>query len=91
MEATMKYQMIVLVSAALASASALAEEPNSAKGTTDLFKTVDADADGKISKDEAAANASFAKNFSAMDKNSDGFVSEDEYRKNTRHKPDRQY
>jgi Ca2+-binding EF-hand superfamily protein len=79
----MKYALIVVCTAALASAAAVAEDSSRTKDTTDLFKTVDADADGKVSKEEAAANTTFANNFSALDGNSDGVVTEREYRRNT--------
>ena len=87
----MKYRLIVLCSAALASTAAIADDTTRTKESADIFKTVDADADGKVSKQEAAANASFASNFSALDKDSDGFVTKSEFRKNTMPKPDRQY
>jgi len=79
----MKYQLIVLCSAALASTAALAEDPDRTKGSGDLFVTLDSDSDGKVSKEEAAANTSFASNFSALDKDSDGFVTKKEFRRNT--------
>ena len=78
----MKYPMLVLCAVALTS-TALAEDPSSTKGTGDLFATVDADADGKVTKEEAATNASFEKNFAALDGNSDGVVTEREYQRNT--------
>lgn len=81
----MKFPLLVLCTAMLASA-ALADDSTraqSAEKGTDLFKTVDADADGKVSKDEAAANATFANNFSSLDGNSDGVVTEREFRRNT--------
>jgi Ca2+-binding EF-hand superfamily protein len=84
----MKYTLIVLCSAALTSVAAVAEDSNRKKDSTDIFKTIDADADGKVSKEEAAANSSFANNFSALDGNSDGFVTEREYRRNTMPKKD---
>jgi len=83
----MKYALIVLCSAALGSV-AIAEDSTRTKGSTDIFKTVDADADGRVSKEEAAANLSFANNFSALDGNSDGVVTEREYRRNTMPKKD---
>jgi hypothetical protein len=43
---------------------------------------VDADADGKVTKEEAATNASFEKNFAGLDGNSDGVVTKREYRRN---------
>jgi Ca2+-binding EF-hand superfamily protein len=79
----MKYALLVLCSAALGSAAAIAEDSSRTKGTNDLFKTVDVDADGKVSKEEAAANESFANNFPALDGNSDGVVTEREFRRNT--------
>ncbi len=85
----MKYELIVLCSAVLATAAVAAEDPNQTKGSTDLFKMVDADADGKVTKEEAAANTSFANNFSALDGDSDGVVTEREYRRNTMPKSNR--
>jgi hypothetical protein len=58
----MKYPMLVLCAVALTS-TALAEDPSSTKSSGDLFTTVDRDADGKVTKEEAATNASFEKNF----------------------------
>jgi len=78
----MKYPLIVLCAAALASTAAFAEDSSPAKGSGDLFKTVDTNADGKVTKEEAATNTSFEKNFSALDGNSDGIVTEREYRRN---------
>jgi hypothetical protein len=78
----MKYPMIVLCAVALTS-TALAEDPSNTKGSTDVFTTVDRDADGKVTKEEAATNASFEKNFAALDGNSDGVVTEREYHRNT--------
>ena len=82
----MKYPMLVLCAVALTS-TALAEDPSSTKSSGDLFTMVDADGDGKVTKEEAATNASFEKNFDALDGNSDGVVTEREYQRNTMHKP----
>jgi len=78
--------MLILCAVALTS-TALAEDPSSTKGSGDLFSTVDRDADGKVTKEEAATNASFEKNFDALDGNSDGVVTEREFQRNTMHKP----
>jgi Ca2+-binding EF-hand superfamily protein len=78
----MKYPMLVLCAVALTS-TALAEDPSSTKSSGDLFTMVDADGDGKVTKEEAATNASFEKNFAALDGNSDGVVTEREYQRNT--------
>ena len=84
----MKYTLIALCSAALMSTAAVAEDSTSTKDSTDIFTTVDADAGGKVSKEEAAANESFANNFSALDGNSDGVVTKREFRRNTMPKKD---
>jgi Ca2+-binding EF-hand superfamily protein len=90
MEATMKYPLIVLCSALLASAAVANEnDPSRTTDATDLFKTVDANADGKVSKEEASANASFATSFASLDGNSDGVVTKREFRRNTMPKPRR--
>jgi Ca2+-binding EF-hand superfamily protein len=91
MEAAMKYELIALCSAALLSTAAVAGDPDAKKNSSEIFKTLDADADGKVSKEEASANASFANNFSTLDGNSDGVVTEREFRRNSMPKPDRQY
>ena len=45
-------------------------------GTT--FESLDTDNDGRISKTEAAANASVSAQFSKYDQNGDGFIERDE-------------
>jgi hypothetical protein len=79
----MKYPMIVLCAAAFASGAVMANDETRAKDSTDVFTNVDADADGKVSKEEAAAHPGFEKNFDALDGNHDGTVTEREYRRNT--------
>src|SRR5690606_3934849 len=44
------------------------------------FATLDADQDGRVSKDEAAADASLSAAFDDADTDGDGFVSEAEFR-----------
>jgi hypothetical protein len=85
-------KLVALCSAALLSTGALAEDSNRtdadrAKGSGGLFETLDADADGRVTKEEAAANSTFASSFSALDGNSDGVVTKREYRRNTMRKP----
>jgi len=84
----MKYSLIVLCAAALASPAVMANDEGAPKDSNDLFATVDADSDGKVSKEEAATNKSFEKNFDALDGNHDGTVTEREYRRNTMPKKD---
>ena len=48
--------------------------------TRDVFGTLDADHDGRISATEAGVDTGFNGSFSAMDSNGDGFVTDAEYR-----------
>lgn len=48
--------------------------------TRELWTRLDADADGRISGDEADADATFDGSFATFDANADGFVSQEEYR-----------
>ena len=48
--------------------------------TRDVFGTLDADGDGRISATEASADADFNGGFSAMDGDGDGFVTDAEFR-----------
>ena len=52
---------------------------HSAVVTRDVWVTLDADADSRISLAEAAGNAALTGSFATMDSNSDGFVTQDEY------------
>jgi Ca2+-binding EF-hand superfamily protein len=78
----MKYQIILLASAALFAAAAIAGD-DKAKGATSTFEALDKDADGKLSQEEVSGNDSLAGNFDRLDSNSDGFVSKREFRRNT--------
>jgi hypothetical protein len=59
-------------------AQAAAGHPASGTGAT--FATLDADHDGRVSTNEAAADAGFVAAFATMDANHDAFVSDAEYR-----------
>jgi Ca2+-binding EF-hand superfamily protein len=83
----MKSGLILLCSAALLSTAAIADDKSDSKGSGDTFKTLDADGDGKISKEEAAANEHLANSFDRLDGNSDGYVSQREFRRNTMKRP----
>ena len=54
--------------------------PHSAVVQRDTWTRLDADADGRISVDEADADAGFDAGFAAMDSNGDGFVTDAEFR-----------
>ena len=82
----MKHSLAILCSAALLSTAALAEDKPSTKDP-DMFGTLDADGDGKISKTEATGNEDLARNFDTLDGNSDGYVTKREFRRNTMPKP----
>jgi hypothetical protein len=83
----MKTGLILLCSAALLSTAAIADDKSDSTGSGGTFKSLDADGDGKITKDEAAANAHFANSFDKLDRNSDGYVSKREFRLNTMKRP----
>ena len=51
-------------------------QPAQGGGTT--FESLDANSDGKISKDEAAVNANVTAQFSKYDVNGDGFIEKEE-------------
>jgi hypothetical protein len=57
---------------------------HSAVVTRDVFGTLDADGDGKISATEAGADADFNGGFSAMDGDGDGFVTDAYFRANAK-------
>jgi Ca2+-binding EF-hand superfamily protein len=84
----MKYHLILLSCAALASTGALADDSKSGKGATSTFEALDKDADGKLSQEEVAGNDTLSSNFAKLDANSDGFVSKGEFRRNTMRKRD---
>lgn len=56
--------------------SATPTQPSQGGGAT--FESLDANSDGKISKDEAAVNASVTAQFSKYDVNGDGFIEKEE-------------
>lgn len=87
----MKTALITFCAAAALSGTALADDTYSHKdkGRNDAFATLDADSDGKLSKDEVAGSTSLSASFSMIDRNSDGYISRGEYRRNTMPKPKR--
>ncbi|MBC7532488.1 MAG: hypothetical protein H7318_13015 [Oligoflexus sp.] len=50
-----------------------------AKGE-DKFKTLDKDADGQVSAEEAAGDSELTAHFATLDKNADGKLSADEFK-----------
>jgi Ca2+-binding EF-hand superfamily protein len=83
----MKYQVILLASAALVSTAAIAGDDKDAKGATSTFQALDKDADGKLSQEEVAGNTGLSGSFEKLDSNSDGFISKREFNRNTMRKP----
>lgn len=85
----MKTRLMVICSAALLSTAiaAQAQDSESGRDKKDMFATLDADADGQLSKDEVASHSGLAGSFSMIDRNSDGYISKGEFRRNVRSKP----
>ena len=83
----MKTGLVILCSAAFLSTAALANDKTDSTSSGATFKALDADGDGKITKDEAAANEHFANSFDKLDRNSDGIVTKREFRLNTLKRP----
>jgi Ca2+-binding EF-hand superfamily protein len=78
----MKYQIVLLCSAALFSTAAMSGEEKSKEGGNATFEALDTDADGRISKSEVAGT-SLSGDFTKLDSDSDGYVSKKEFRSNT--------
>ena len=87
----MKLRLIALCSAALLSTAAIAEDGSRKSNPSDAFASLDADSDGKVSKEEASGHESIADNFDRLDRDRDGFVSKKEFRRNTMPKPKPSY
>lgn len=88
----MKSPLVLLCSAALLSTAALAAEDTQPSNTkTDSFASLDADGDGKVSKDEAAGHEEIVNAFDKLDRDRDGFVTKREFRRNTMPKPKPSY
>jgi Ca2+-binding EF-hand superfamily protein len=80
----MKSPLVLLCSAALLSTAAMAaDDTQRTKSSGDSFTSLDADGDGKVSKDEAAGHDEIVDNFDKLDRNGDGFVTKREFRRNT--------
>jgi Ca2+-binding EF-hand superfamily protein len=82
----MKNSLIVLGAAALLSTAAVANDASTGESKGDTFAMLDADSDGKLSKEEVAGNTSITTSFDRLDGNSDGFITKREFRRNTRPK-----
>jgi Ca2+-binding EF-hand superfamily protein len=80
---------LIAFCAALLSTAAIANDNDSADRKNDRFASLDADSDGKLSKDEVAGNSSLSSSFSMIDRNSDGYITRGEFRRNVRSKPGR--
>ena len=55
-----------------------AEEPAQPPQRGATFESLDANSDGRISKEEASVNTSVSEQFSRYDKNGDGFIEKEE-------------
>jgi Ca2+-binding EF-hand superfamily protein len=86
----MKYQIVLLASAALVATAVVAGDgEKKTKGASSTFEMLDKDSDGKLSREEISGSESLTANFTMLDSDSDGYVSKGEFKRNTRAKPDR--
>jgi Ca2+-binding EF-hand superfamily protein len=86
----MKYQIILLASAALVSTAAMAgDNEKQSKSETSAFEMLDKDADGKLTQEEVSGNETLSASFTRLDGDNDGVISKREFQRNTRRKPDR--
>ena len=82
-----KLQWVAFCVAAALATAATAEDMPRNPSSSDVFKSLDADGDARISKDEAAGSDNLNRNFERLDGNSDGFVSKREFQRNTMPRP----
>jgi Ca2+-binding EF-hand superfamily protein len=82
----MNTPLAILCAAAFLTGTAFAGDDDKSEARSS-FANLDADSDGKISKDEASGNDSLSASFDKLDGNSDGYVSKKEFRRNTMPKP----
>jgi hypothetical protein len=86
----MKLPLVLLCSAALAPAAALADDTTRSGEKPGTFESLDKNSDGQLSQEELSGTA-LASSFDQLDGNSDGAVSKREFQRNTQSKPKRDY
>lgn len=74
----MTYRIRALVAAVLLSAAALADDKESSAEAT--FKSMDVNADGRLSPAEVTPDKEMSSQFVALDANADGFLTLREYK-----------
>jgi hypothetical protein len=79
----MIYKVIPLFLAALLSAGAMADDTKPMQGTEATFKSLDKNADERLSKSEVATDTALSAHFAALDANRDGFLTMGEYAAHT--------
>ena len=70
--------LLPLTGAFAQSPTAPAEQPTKPAQQGATFESLDVNSDGRISKEEAAVNASVTEQFSRYDKNGNGFIEKEE-------------
>ena len=90
----MMYKLIPLVAATLLSAAAVAgDKPkDTMQGADATFKSLDRDADQRLSQTEAAPSKELSSHFAALDADSDGYLTMREYAAHSKmEKPSKDY
>jgi Ca2+-binding EF-hand superfamily protein len=73
------FKVIALIAVTLASTGALAGDMKSTQGANATFKSLDRDADGRLSQSEATNDGKLSGQFAALDANADGYLNKREF------------
>jgi hypothetical protein len=74
-----KYLVSTFAAAMMLSAVAVADDPGKSTSADATFKSLDRDADQRLSKSEASSDSMLSQHFAAVDADSDGFLTKREY------------
>jgi len=79
----MLYKLIPLFVATVLSAAAVAEDPKQMQRKEEMFKSLDKNADERLSKSEVKSDAALSAHFAVLDKDGDGYLTQGEYAAHT--------
>ena len=73
-----KHLLSILAATTMFVGMAAADDPSKSTGTDATFKSLDKNADQKLSKTEATGDSMLSQHFAAVDTDSDGFLTKSE-------------